>query len=214
MKMDRFSSKLLAIAALAAGLQAGALNAESFLSTLDSTPNNIWSIGTFEVAQMFTTGNTSKDIGSVSVKIDGVTSQTCNFSVSIYSDNAGSVGSVLGTGLLSGPSVPASFALNTYAASGLTLGANTPYWLVFRNTGSGDVYVADTQGGTTVVTSSAGWTTPNTSAYRFDTSGSFNTWANALPVFSIDSVAPVPEPATLSLAAIGGLLLVFRRRKA
>ncbi|MGA2280314.1 MAG: choice-of-anchor R domain-containing protein [Verrucomicrobiota bacterium] len=188
--------------------------AQSLLSTLNSTPGNEWSIGAdaLSMAQQFTTGSQSENIGSVSVDI-AYAQDGSDFTVSFYSDVSGQLGSLVSNGLLSGLGTPTSDAVNLYGASGLTLDANTTYWLVFENPVATYVYIRNTDsGGILSANSSAGWTLGDTD-YKIFNGGSYSSYPNAVPLFSID-VAPVPEPATLALAGLGGLgLLLFRRRK-
>ena len=162
--------------------------------------------------QVFTTGSQSENIGSVSVDI-AYAQDGSDFTVSFYSDVSGQLGSLVSNGLLSGLGTPTSDAVNLYGASGLTLDANTTYWLVFENPVATYVYIRNTDsGGILSANSSAGWTLGDTD-YKIFNGGSYSSYPNAVPLFSID-VAPVPEPATLALAGLGGLgLLLFRRRK-
>jgi hypothetical protein len=189
--------------------------AQSLLSTLGSTPGNNWFTGSggFTVAQEFTTGSLSELIASVSVAIGPISSAGSDFTVSLYSDASGQPGTLLNQ--LAGPTTPTSSAVNAYTASGLTLTASTVYWLVFDNPASGStVYVQNTDtGGSLVTTSSAGWSLGNTEIVPTG-SKPYEIYPNAVPLFSIDA-SPVPEPAPLTLSALGGLgwLWQIRRRK-
>lgn len=201
-------------------LFASAAQAQSsyLLSTLDSTPGSQWGIGPYSciVAQQFTTGSQSESISSVFVDIGNLSDSGSDFTVSIHSNNSGSVGSLLNNGLLTGASVPTVNSVNEYSASGLTLDANISYWLVFKNTAS-DTQVriqAIASGDTLVTDSSDGWTTLSTTTYSQDGGTSYHVWPDEAPLFAISSSTAVPEPTTLALAAVGGLgLLLFRRRK-
>jgi hypothetical protein len=207
--------KSLALAALASLLmsQASKASPPHLISTLNSTPGNVWGIGAdaFSLAQQFTTGSQSETIGSVSVSIANAWPAS-DFTVSFYSNASGTPGSLLSNGLLSGPSTPTSDVINLYGASGLTLNANTTYWLVFENPAATYVSIRNTDsGGVLNTSSSAGWTLGNTD-YKIFNGGSYASYPNAVPLFSID-ITPVPEPTTLVLAGLGGLSLLLMRRK-
>jgi len=168
--------------------------------------------------QVFTTGSQSENIGSVSV--DLCYYADTDFQVAFYTAGDAQPGSLVSNGLLTGPATPVAGPnsgepiLNTYTASGLTLAANTTYWLAFIDfsssetlfsltgdpitSGSGDFTLGDSYGGNGVPY------TDNNIDYD----------EPIATLFSINGVEPVPEPSMLALAGLGGLsLLLFRRRK-
>lgn len=185
---------------------------QSFLSTLNDTVNNAWGLGNngTELAQQFTTGSQSEAIGSVSVDILGVSGAA--FTISLYDDVSGQPGTMLSNGLLSGPSSPTSSSINLYDATGLTLAANTTYWVVFNNNDGGQVDVANAASSS--FTTSAGWTLGSTGFYYGSSPGPYNLGytGSATPLFSIDSVA-APEPTTSAFLALGGLILAVQLRR-
>jgi hypothetical protein len=190
--------------------------AQSLLSTMASSNDNEWVIGAedaFSIAEEFTTGSQSESIGSVSFEVNSSTASGDPLTVRFYSNNSGQPGSLVADGSLTGPAHITENAANTFTASGLTLAANTAYWLVFDNTTSTDVDIANRQGGSLVTTTSAGWVLDKL-GYELEGSGpnySFAYTGIAEPLFAIAS--PVPEPGTIALASLGGLGLWFLRRQ-
>ncbi len=194
------------------------VKAQPLLSTLNSPIATYWNIGIGyqTIAEQFTTGSLSESIGSVSFYTGNVYGSGDPLTVSFYSNVSGQPGSLVSNGSLTGPGSVSSDTLTTFDASNLTLAGNTTYWLVFDSAANFSVQVAAARPGSSLVTTtSQGWTLGNfgyrsggsTSAYSFTYNGIY------LPVFSIAS--PAPEPSTLGLAGLGGVLslLVLRRGK-
>lgn len=101
----------------------------------------------------------------------------------------------------------------TFDVTGLTLSANTSYWLMLSSTNSSDSWNSDAESYLTVSTFSGGdaWSLGDIYYY----SSGWNTSTTDVQCFSI-SVSSVPEPATY--AGIGGLAvlgfaLMRKRRK-
>jgi PEP-CTERM motif len=168
--------------------------------------------------QVFTTGSQSENIGSVSV--DLCFYADTDFQVAFYTAGDAQPGSLVSNGLLTGPATPVAGPnggepiLNTYTASGLTLAANTTYWLAFIDFSSSETLFSLTGD---PITSGSGGFTLGDSYQNFGSTYYDNNIAYGEPIttlFSINGVEPVPEPSTLALAGLGGLsLLLFRRRK-
>jgi hypothetical protein len=168
--------------------------------------------------QVFTTGSQSENIGSVSV--DLCYYADTDFQVAFYTAGDAQPGSLVSNGLLTGPATPVAGAfsgtpvLNTYTASGLTLAANTTYWLAFIDFSSSGTLFSVT--GDPITSGSGGFTLgdsyQNFGSTYYDNNIAYD--EPITPLFSINGVEPVPEPSTLALAGLGGLsLLLLRRRK-
>jgi MYXO-CTERM domain-containing protein len=116
-------------------------------------------------------------------------------------------------GLLSDPSQPTANTANTFTATGLTLNANTSYWLEFLNSTTDGVYVETTS--STASTSSAGWTVASTTDYTFTGGPPYTPVSGNIPLFSINA-NPVPEPGTalFGFACVVAAALHRRRRAA
>jgi hypothetical protein len=184
------------------------------ISTSATTSGSNWDVGDFIVAQQFTTGSQSENIPWVIADIGPTSSAGSGFEVSIFSDASGQVGSLLNNGLLTGAGSPTVNSNIRYMASGLTLAADTSYWVVFENPVVGShVDVQDTQGGSLTTQSRAGWTTLSTTDYSSDGGTTYNSLANAVPLFEIDGVVATPEPSTLALAGLGGLGMLWQLRR-
>ena len=121
----------------------------------------------YQYNQSFTTGNNAATVGSIDLSIQYVDPLNTTFSVAIYSDNNGSLGTSLSGGLLANPATYEQLATNTFTASGLTLSANTTYWLVLANPGSWPQTGAISESmtlpftSTPAASSSDGWTLGN-----------------------------------------------------
>ena len=200
--------------------------AQSLLSTLGNPfnvghgPLDSFIFNVYQYNQSFTTGNNAATVGSIDLSIQYVDPLNTTFSVAIYSDNNGSLGTSLSGGLLANPATYEQLATNTFTASGLTLSANTTYWLVLANPGSWPQTGAISESmtlpftSTPAASSSDGWTLGNQVWVYGDGSTWNNGTGNITPLFSIN-VDAVPEPSTLALAGLGGLgmLVRFGRRK-
>jgi hypothetical protein len=113
---------------------------------------------------------------------------------------------------LSGPTAPPVDTVSTYTATGLTLAADTTYWVIFDNPGDGTVSVANTQDGTPNTVAAPGWSLGST-GYRNEGGGAYNYSYTgiATPLFAINAV---PEPSTVALMALSGMgALFFSTRK-
>jgi len=126
---------LLLFILAAAGGPAEAQAVYTPFSNLGQTPDDVLSIGSGSVGGVsFTTESTPNSLVSVSARLDAFDANNGNgslgpFILSLCSDAGGSPGGTLGT--LSGSSYPITRGIYTYTnLSGLTLSANTTYWLV------------------------------------------------------------------------------------
>jgi hypothetical protein len=211
-------AKFKAIILCAAALSCYASgSAQVLVSTLPSTANNVWNIGGggFVVAQEFTTGSQSANIASVSFD----TGLFFNYSggdpllVSIYSDASGTPGSVVSGGSLTGPASLTQNTLTTFNASGLTLAANTAYWLVFdSHDPNATIRVNNTASPVLDSNGNPGWSVGQTD---YDIQGYAPTvpYSGAVPLFSING-AVVPEPGAMALFGVAGLCLWHFGRRA
>ncbi len=127
-----------------------------------------------------------------------------NYTISIDSDSSNLPGTALDT--VSGVAVSSNSDLTVLASGVLTLVSGTTYWLVAIPAQSSDnaVWYASS--------AAAGYP-----AYQSSSGGPWNTYAASgpLPAFEIDGTptgnGTTPEPATLALLALGGLILLARR---
>ncbi|HUO08217.1 MAG TPA: choice-of-anchor R domain-containing protein [Phycisphaerae bacterium] len=108
---------------------------------------------TQSVAQSFQTESSSVNLSSVQLLLQEQSAGTCT--AMIYSDNGGKPGSLVGTLTSPGSYDTSSLSAATFTASGITLSANTTYWVVLTaptgqfacsvtgdNTGSGPGFLA------------------------------------------------------------------------
>lgn len=203
-----------------------ALFASSFVAKADTKITNLTEPVGFTInvtstawlAQKFKTDASSATftLDSVTLKLHNANNPVGNFFVKIY-DTTGSEGawlpnnsSVLGT--LTGSSDPSTANTYTYTASGITLQANTNYWIVAGvSSGAGDYSWWDSD--TTTTTGAWSITATNTDAWSMN--GGVN-WTNAdgSPyMFSVNATASVPEPSAVLLLMAGGGVLAFVRRR-
>lgn len=178
---------------------------------------NLWE--NMKIASQFTTGGEGKILSKVTLSMgdyNSVPPLTNTFSLSIYSQ--GGVGGSYTYGqpttlleILSGNTRPISEDLYAYTSTGLTLDANTVYWVV-----------AESQ--STVDFSGYTWNTTSTETQTLDpiTGASIqhitskygnNPWSiNTGNIHASMSIEVIPEPSTISLILLfGGPLLGIRR---
>jgi hypothetical protein len=162
-------------------------------------------------AVSFTVGPASYTLDQVNIdaKADGSDWDGNGFAVSIYSDAAGP-GAPLE--ILTGSTPTASGGIYPYYSSGLALTANDTFWVV----ASGTAYT-DVRWVTTLSTSespvSPGFSIGDLTWTSLNDGGSWGN-TNVVVRFSVEATS-VPEPSTLTLAALGllGLAMFNRRRK-
>ncbi len=212
--------RLLAVSALAA--LAATAHAQVVVSNISATHNNgvTYPPAPRLLAQSFTTDSSSAQFNLISVSLMFYQSVGTigNFTVTVYGNDSGKPGSVLGT--LSGNASPtATFAgqQETYTASGVTLNANTTYWVSWGFSSPNDdgaTYI-----GTPMQdTSATGQWSLGVTRVSFDFGSSWAGFAaTEFPAqISIQASAiAVPEPGTY--AAIAGAaalgLAAWRRRR-
>lgn len=205
--------KILAIAAMAmvssVSAQAGVVlsNMGATGTSNTSTNTNTDILSSDLIAAGFTTGSTDQILDWVALwtfNNDPAFTRT----VSIFSDAAGSPGTSVGTSTAT--NVPATKGRYQFDFSGVTLTANTKYWVL---PGVGLSWYT--------VQGNAAPTAQNGSGFSFDgMKDSFNTGATWSPLvvnytlaISTSNVPPVPEPALTSLLCLSGIALIRRRMK-
>lgn len=164
--------------------------------------------GELALAQGFNTGTSSlRDIQSVTLGLFVTNSGTSeNRTVSIYTDSAGSPGSILYTS----QAVPVgNTGTYTFPFSNASLSASTPYWIVPSGPAS---WYLNTPDSTPAGLNSSGYSYTGTK--RELPSGGWTTPSPNLTSYSV-SVAAVPEPSAIALSGIGiaSALYAMRRRR-
>ena len=146
------------------------------VSNVGQTRSGSLGLDTYEGAQAFTTGDNSAGytVTSVGLDLSSGADHTINFTVGIWTNsNSNLPGSSLGT-----LTQPASLTLgvNEFTTSGITLTANTTYWVVVDSSGGGSVQwegtASDSEDSTT-----SGWSIADESydrPYDGDTWGSYS----------------------------------------
>ena len=152
-----------------------ALTAEAqttLVGNVDQTRSGSLGFDTHEGAQAFTTGDNSDGYTVTSVGLDMSlgADHTINFTVGIWNSNSNLPGSSLGT--LTQPASLIS-GVNEFTTSGITLAANTTYWVVVDSTGGGSAQwegtASDSEGPT-----SLGWSIADES---YDRPYNGDTWS-------------------------------------
>ena len=207
--------RILAIAAMAmvssVSAQAGVVlsNMGAAGTSNTSTNTNTDIVSSDRIAAGFTTGSTDQILDWVALwtfNNDAPGTKT----VSIFSDASGSPGASVGTSTAT--NVPGSKGRYQFDFSGVTLTANTKYW-VLPEVGL-SWYTAQ---------ANAAPTAQNGSGFSFDgMKESFDAGANWSPLafnytlaISTSDVPPaaIPEPALTSLLCLSGIALIRRRMK-
>lgn len=181
------------------------------------TNTDIPSGGVYRLAQGFDTGATSLlYLDNITLALGVIGGGTLNHSISIYSDSGGFPDALLFTSapvFLSG----AEDAKYTYSFSGVSLDADTSYWVV----PDPDVRWYFAAGGIIAATPQE----QNSSGYSYAGSAvlpaEFSAWTDAddtrysISIMSSDTPEAIPEPATWVVAAllVGGAAIIRRRRK-
>lgn len=168
------------------------------------------------IIQRFTTSSSPTGWNLESVTLPLTQNSPGPFGVSVYSYTGSGPGTLIGP---IGSPVNASTGLQTFTAdnAGLSLAANTDYWLMFAAVGE---YLIDY---TNDITTTGDWTLPTSGNYGFSTDGG-TTWS----VFSLNRAiqfqlaaspqsAVVPEIDAAGMASalalvVGGLGLIERGR--
>jgi PEP-CTERM motif len=210
--------RLVLLAACAAILPA--VHAQVGVSNLSSTHNNgtIYPPAPRLLAQSFTTDSSATyfTLDSVSLMLYQSAGTIVDFTVTVRSDDSAIPGSLLGT--LAGNASPTADFMGqqyTYTASGVTLAADTTYWITWGFTDPVDA--GATFIGTPVQdTAATGQWTLGANRASFDAGATWPSEANgSFPLqISIQATA-IPEPGTyaamLGVAALG--LTAWRRRR-
>lgn len=180
----------------------------------EATDNSIgYDTTDFIFASSFTTGAQSYSLSSITALFDNSDAITHFFQARLYSDASGKPGTLLQT-LSNTPSLSSGAGETslTFNSPGYALGSNTKYWVAMKTLEDSHT----TSPGVSLTASNSeispvGWTIGDSSfTYSLDNGASWANYGSYVEKFSIDVT---PEPATLSLLAIGGAAMLVRRRK-
>jgi hypothetical protein len=137
------------------------------------------------------------DLASVTLRmqVDGAGTA----SLGIYTDTANHPGVLVGT-LTSPSSFTTTSANNTFTSSGLTLNANTTYWVVLRAlTGQFEwAWTADNTG--------TGVGFQHTWGFSQNSGGTWNTFTSEPMIMQVVATTAVPEPSSVILLGSAALL--------
>ena len=207
MKTKFLALALMAMAFFAAGpAQAGVVLSNMGANGLTDTsgPTNTDILASNWLASGFTTGADALKLDWVSIV--GFNNDVGSKTVAIYSDNAGSPGTLVATS--SGTTVT-SKDVYQFNFSGTNLAASTSYWVLPQVGLSWYIESAN-----------AAPTAQNASGFSYlgvktstNSGSSWNTSAFNYTVGISASPAAVPEPAITSLVCVGGIAFMRRRMK-
>lgn len=218
----RFTLSALVACLLTAGIAHGDVVFGNLgtLGTNDVSNTNFGVSDTTWLAQGFTVGGTTTTVSSVTLGLFDADGTVVN--LSIY---AGGTAGPTGTPLATSSQAVASLtpALQTFNFSpNVSLTSGSPYWIVAYSGEASGLFnwAFNDAGDFGTVQNSSGWTAVANQTRVSTDSGS--TWTNSgvnRPAgFSIQAVAPVPEPSAYALAAVGlglaGYVRARRRRAA
>jgi len=200
--------KIFAIAALAmvssASVQAGVVfsNMGSDGLTDTASPDNSDISSANRLASGFTTGPGIHQVNWISIV--GANVDSGSKTVSIFSDNAGSPGVLIGKS--NGTTVGGNNSVNQFNFSGTQLLANTKYWVLPEN---GLRWYKQVDDSAPTALNDSGFTY---AGVRRSLNG--GPWTTRLDIYTIAiNTRVVPEPALTSLLCLSGIALIRRRMK-
>jgi hypothetical protein len=184
------------------------------VSNLGGTPlGNVYRAANSFVGSGFTTDSTFAQytLSEVIIPLDGTTGIT-DFTVSLYTNSGtNKPGTLLAT--LAGPSSPLA-GQNSFINDGVTLEANTSYWVTWGFTNGGGGFYLAPQMASNVGTGA--WTVTNFGTYSSNAGASWDLGGAGYPYqFSVAATNAIPEPSTYAMIfGAGALGLAAWRRRA
>ncbi len=195
----------------------------TYLSNLDQSSVGSLAVGSNSwVAGIFNVGKNPGGyvLNSVELALSNASGNPGALQVMIYACGGGAPIPLFSLGTLNGSLEPVSAGIYTYTPTApITFYQNSPYAIVLTSgTSVADGSYQWSYGGANAYNPTGGWfTLPGGAAGAWTSSnGSPTSWhidGTAFPQFAIEATA-VPEPGVLTLFALGGLHLVWHRRKA
>ena len=159
-------------------------------------------------------------LNSVELALSNASGNPADLRVMIYYAGGGGAVPAFSLGTLNGSLDPVGAGIYTYTpADPITFARNSPYAIVLTSgTAVVDGSYQWSYAGTNSYNPIGGWSTPPSTVAGVWSSinGSPGSWVKnvtAFPQFAVEATA-VPEPGVLSLFVLGGLHLVWHRRKA
>jgi hypothetical protein len=213
------STRATLCAALAFSLALSTVTeATTLISNLGQTLSNSVQLDTtFERnATGFMTGSSPASVTGVTLNLLNQDTAPHTLTASIFTNNAGSPGILVGTfdTPLSVTASDAVFAQHSATSSGISLAANTAYWLVL-GLNQNITFNHVNWGVESFVTTDpvTGFTTSSASNLKHSTN-SGSTYTNSIAGFgSFELVGAVPEPASASLLMAGVVSFLVTRRR-
>ncbi len=192
----------------------------TYISNLAQPSSGAVAVGkdSWIAALFFTGGNTGGYLlDSVQLNMADDSGSPGGFSVMIYAQGGSSIGIFPGSslGTLSGSANPSTGGVYTFTAvPGLTLSSATPYFIVIAaNTTVATGAYEWSLAGVNSYSSSDSWGVTggvSSGVFRSSTGSSWTSLSATYPQFAINATA-APEPGTLGLLALGGLVAGLKR---